>query len=359
MDFEQSVLHFPDQFPDTPSGADTNSSCYVKAAEKYNRIPPAKRINYKKLKVEAPFHFPWKELVDGWKAPGLLNAAEMTNGFCCLRNRNLLQLLQKLVNGCSRPTGKERIPESSAVLEAAHQKLQVIRNDPYLVPVHLVMCSRGVCGKFSMICIPEDDDVAQYMKSPKEPGLVNECGRKRTKNVVKSNKRKQEDTCVTEPISKKSKLEVDNIDTSGSTDGRLGNDVKNISSSSICLEHSAVLLEQTSTNLPDKVSKDVKKSLPFVADVVTSCSRKVVGYVVTESGLAYTKGLGAALGFLSLQGLLSLTERQKMHVRRNANDEKANSSIGGHFAPSGVLALVRSTRCGHYRFARLNILQKI
>lgn len=354
VDFEQSELHFPDHFPDTPAGANLNLSCYVKAAEKYDRIPPAKRINYKTLKVEAPFHFPWKELVDGWMAPRFSNV----NGFCCLRNRDFLQLLQKLVNGCSQVLSKRRFPETGALLEAASQKLQVIRNDPYVVPVHLVMCSRGISGKFSMICIPEDDDVAQYMKSPKEPGLVNECGCKRTKNSAKSNKRKQGKSSLTEPMSKKSKLEVDDIVTSSSADcARLGIDVKNVSSSSICLEHSAVLLEQT-CNLPDKVSKDVKKSLPYVGDVVNSCSRKVIGYVVTDSGLAYTKGLGASLGFVSLQGLLSLIERQKMHVHRNANDEKANSSIG-NFASSGVLILVRSTRCGHYRFARLNILQKI
>lgn len=64
--FESQVLDFPCDFPDTDAGEQYNSEQKKELERQYMLKPPDKRLNYGKLLVSAPFHFPWEELVRYW-----------------------------------------------------------------------------------------------------------------------------------------------------------------------------------------------------------------------------------------------------------------------------------------------------
>jgi len=66
VSLESMTPHFPQDCPDTGS----SKLCYLEQKEKleskFMRKPPQNRLNYGKLVIPTPFHFPWENLVDFW-----------------------------------------------------------------------------------------------------------------------------------------------------------------------------------------------------------------------------------------------------------------------------------------------------
>ncbi len=60
--YEQSLPYFPNDYPDTLSYQQYSNQLKQELQEKYNKRPPAKRVNYSKLKFANPFSSPWDEL---------------------------------------------------------------------------------------------------------------------------------------------------------------------------------------------------------------------------------------------------------------------------------------------------------
>jgi len=143
--FEAGVLTFPDCCPDTPSGAELSSSRADELRSVYNRRPPAKRCNYDKMGVMAPFHCPWLELVRGW----MRRCEEVGNdqSFYCVRNRRLLQLLSDMCAGVAVHT-----PQTSFSAGLRHSGCAIVK-------VHIVMLGRGAPNPFALICLPTKEDI--------------------------------------------------------------------------------------------------------------------------------------------------------------------------------------------------------
>lgn len=363
ISFERPELIFPDNYPDTCAGAEMNLSEYVKANVKYGKIPPAKRINYKKLKVKAPFHYPWKELIAGWKKTddtGGIATTECvtseTENFYCLRSKSLLQSLQMLMSKTDGQNRRKRdVEKEAAKQEAALVALQKLSHMPCLVPVHLKLFGRGAPGRFSMICVPEEKDLSKYYESSGSPVHVHEDGIKKRrkeilnaedkKEMIKTRKRNYNEDSNLAPPTKKQKLGVG----------------KNKPETTVGLnEQSPGNLSEPVSEMCEKVTTTVSEVLPVVGDVVQHCSRLNLGYVTSGSGVSFSKGCGSALGFVSLCGLLSLIENQKNQCEkiRCVNEGQNVRNKWKEIALKGMIVLVRSTRAEHYRFAKLDILQR-
>ena len=63
---ELQAQHFPDDFPDTPSGQAHYEEEKEKLIKNYTHSPPDKRRNYGKFLIGSPFEYPWRELVVEW-----------------------------------------------------------------------------------------------------------------------------------------------------------------------------------------------------------------------------------------------------------------------------------------------------
>ena len=154
--FEAGELTFPDRCPDTPSGAEMSSSRAAELRSAYNRRPPAKRCNYDKMGVTAPFHCPWLELAQAWMHNSVDGQSEQS--FYCVRNRKLLRLLNDVCAGVSsrsKSGGQNSFDESAA--DGISTALQ--QCGPAIVQVHLVMLGRGAPSQLALICLPTKEDV--------------------------------------------------------------------------------------------------------------------------------------------------------------------------------------------------------
>ena len=312
LTFETGQLLYPDHFPDTPPGEEMNLSMYKERFGKYCRMPPAKRCNYIKMGVVAPFHFPWKELVGHWVKQVSSNATEMltdTNqncGFFCVRDRKYLsELQQKLSPENSRRSSsvaikvRRRKQSQKSVHDEASSKTVVEKNAlqlsakclPCLVPVRIVLSGRGAPGCTSMICLANEDDL--------ESSDIRETKHKDpNKPAKKKNKKKSS--------------EITNRDTDNAESD----------------------WKPSKRNL--KTDVDMSK-LPTVENVVHNCSRPTIGYV-TSGGFSFASGQGVGVGFVSLQGLLAVISQKP----------KTSSRV--------ATVLVRSTRSLQYRFAKISVI---
>lgn len=158
--FEAGELTFPDCCPDTPSATETSSSRAADLRAAHDRRPPAKRCNYEKMGVPAPFHCPWLELVRGW-----MRTCEhgkdcgVDQQFYCIRTRSLLRLLNDVCSGVayrSKSTDQNRSVECSA---AADLSTELLQRGPAIVKVQVMMSGRGAPAQFALICLPSEEDV--------------------------------------------------------------------------------------------------------------------------------------------------------------------------------------------------------
>lgn len=150
--FEAGDLTFPDSCPDTPSGVDISLSRATELSSAYSRRPPAKRCNYDKMGVMAPFHCPWLELVQGWM--GTDEGGKRGQFFYCVRSRKLLRLLNDVCAGVRARSEFEsggRTSLSAALLECG----------PGIVKVHVLMMGRGAPDQHALICLPTREDILQ------------------------------------------------------------------------------------------------------------------------------------------------------------------------------------------------------
>jgi len=160
LSFEAGGLTFPDCCPDTPSGAEMSSSRAAELRSAYNRRPPAKRCNYDKMGVFAPFHCPWLELVQGWKCSceDGKEADPDEQLFYCVRSRKLLQLLKDACAGVdSRVKSSKQNSFHGCTTASILTELQ--QSGPAIVKVSVIMMGRGAPSQFALICLPTKDDI--------------------------------------------------------------------------------------------------------------------------------------------------------------------------------------------------------
>lgn len=314
--YECRSLLFPNDFPDTKAGLEFELEQEKECVEKYNRVPPAKRVNYTKLNVPSPFRCPWGKLIEefvtsligngsakGVGATGKTHRPEnhglekmdtsddsgkcssddkvKSKQFFVLRSEKQLRQLQRL---CSCSLDRK--------VEGNNQKGNNITVDSILdeqlyralIPVQIHMINRGSSGQFSLICIPTPEDL--------------------------------------------SKLE---------NDKNYGGPSEPLCQDPLLIEKKKLKKELKDKGIKKKVKVDrTLKSLEEKENTVMRCgSRKVIGYL-NSAGFSFGVGNGAGLGFVAALGLRELLQRP----------------VG----KSGAIVLVRSTASLQHRFARMSVL---
>lgn len=183
-------LSFPKDYPDTKSGYHYAINESGPKIDKYLRIPPAKRINYKKLGVPAPFFSPWKIVISDWQRSmsselGTVfdeKSVHCINDFYVLRDRAKLQCLSNILT--------QKLDIQSF--------MDLFREFSFaLIPICVKMNARGVPDNLSMICIPKLKDVEEFSSSSNFAGPCEEIhsDAKKLSQVKKSDFTKIE-TCV-------------------------------------------------------------------------------------------------------------------------------------------------------------------
>ena len=162
---DSGCLSFPDDFPDTEAGSKEMLSIRNEHVQKYLQKPPAKRPNFLKLHVPCPYFNDYLQLVK------VLNSDNDLQIFNVLRDRKKLIALSKFLT-CHHKLLKEK--------QVPHSFKDLFPNDLFkasLVPVTVKMLSKGCPESFSMICVPNKEDLKQLRsgihKDPLEPLLKN------------------------------------------------------------------------------------------------------------------------------------------------------------------------------------------
>ncbi len=308
---EAGQLNFPDDYPDTPAGHQWEQSIRTEKEAKYSRVPPAKRSNFVKLGVVAPYHCPWLQLVQDWKKtqnqhniPHHLVDHHSNNNTIgdevlsvqVLRDKQVLQDLGRCcvaASKYSKPVVKiVKVSKCQTVKSVKHHPAEVAREELYeklckccvsLVGVRVSMLHRGTPGPFSMICVATPQDLLTLSTDHTYNGPC-EPPHKDQHHIDKKNKKKSKQ-------SKKSK-KSDN--------------------------------KATEVNVFHEV-----KTVQGV------CSREVLGYL-NHGSFALTEGKGSGKGFVAICGLVK--------VLREKKEDKQ------------VIVLVRDTASLQYRFAYLSII---
>ena len=261
----QGALHFPSYYPDTAAGQRFQCDVATEQLNKYKRRPPAKRTNYLRYGVAAPFEPPWRELVTNWavnqneknEQPGVGNEDSQQN-FYVLRCRRTLRALGKFCN----PVPRKSMPVGDSNLVTS-----VFENQQYktaLVPVQVEMCSKGLPGAMAMICVPTEQD------------LKNIQG---TKDLN---------------ASEESRHKIPKFSTKAKT--KAGT-------------------KQLKAKLSQKLEEDRKDR---VAQIRNSCGREVAGWVC-GGGFDLSSGYGTGVGFITVPALKSmLTLRDGIRKRLTA-----------------------------------------
>ncbi|XP_075682072.1 ribonucleases P/MRP protein subunit POP1 [Rhinoderma darwinii] len=341
---QQGLLHLqymgapnvPGDFPDTPAGVKSAQEARVKLLDKYTRRPPAKRTNFIKHGVLAPFHCPWDQLTREWEIrssiavnppevkqqideleskenpcdsplemkmelSSAVSAEEETRleaetkerkDFSVLRNKKLLKMLSTCVDPVSHGDKRASQLRSQDLSCLVGSVLSTFPRS--LVWVKLSIMAKGSPELHSLICIPSEQDLLHLQKDKSFPGpLEPKHGDRFKKKVLKLKKDKKE-VKKNQDSEKKNAVE----ESSHSDDLTLG---------------------LWPSPLPE---------------VTSHCSRLLLGYV-TQGDFSMVVGHGEALGFVSLSGLV--------HMLSGQPQDKTG------------LVLIRNLTSLQYRFAKLTI----
>ncbi|KAI1730773.1 ribonucleases p/MRP protein subunit POP1 domain-containing protein [Ditylenchus destructor] len=162
LDFESGLMSFPQDCADSESGQIYTEMQLKELQDKHERKPKNRRIKYEnKLHVSHPFSFNWNELVYNSHASDV----EKKSGFYILREKRSLFLLSKWLEN----------PELNGKID---QVLQSHSNA--LVPVKFTQISRGRPKRFSLVCLPNIEDIlaisqkknAVITETPTKPDII-------------------------------------------------------------------------------------------------------------------------------------------------------------------------------------------
>ncbi|KAM9308441.1 ribonucleases P/MRP protein subunit POP1 [Gastrophryne carolinensis] len=244
--------HVPGDFPDSPAGAQAATDKEAQLLEKYTKRPPAKRTNFIKQGILAPFLCPWDQLTREWQSRAtaeLVGATEDGKAseepfhdlnmesssvvitepkitedialkdateFSVLRKKNIL----RIISTCCAPRGRGgQKPNAMPCQDLLHIKNLVLTDFPRaLVWVRLSMLTKGSPELHSLICIPSEQDLIQLRKDksfqgPQEPKHGDPFRRKILK-LKKDRKKQKSELKKLKSMQKKqeSKSDQDNME---------------------------------------------------------------------------------------------------------------------------------------------------
>ena len=357
---QQGVPHFPDDYIDTAAGRDAADALCKELEVKQAKWPPAKRPNYAKLGMSSPFNCQWDKLSDEW--------SEHCGDD---QNRATSEELANESNTCPVLVvrDKAKLHQLNKLVHDKKQTQRGIIGDAEKVPAE----TKRVSSK-RLASVAEMQDVSPVKKvkidhnAPK--GDDNE-------NVIKAEKTMPSDTCGNVEMEKARTMQVAN------TLANIG--LTNHPQMYVCVQVSliskgapaarSVIYLPTSDDLsalasnpryggpaepihaeyrlPKKPKKKEKTDAAIKADegkvttdklgitnpdhvnLLTFCSRKVIGYV-TNGAHAFSTGKGYGIGYCCMMGLQEL-------LKIKMEDQSA-------------VVLVRDTGSLQYRMAHINAI---
>lgn len=106
---------------------------------RYFKLPPNKRPNYTKLSIVSPFKCPWSQLIFDWTSPP-------SPTYFVVRDRIALETIAKILQKRSGQISLNQLNLPNSCL----------------IPVHVIMDTRGHSQDFSIICLPKKCDFKNY-----------------------------------------------------------------------------------------------------------------------------------------------------------------------------------------------------
>lgn len=164
LSMESGLLVSPDCCPETVAASEASNYRAAELRADYLRRPPAKRCNYEKLGIPAPFHCPWPQLVAGWSGKDAAN----NSAFYCLRNRKWLLKIAELSTG--RGETRTAVPLDGASSTGSYPLSLPFATDSCIVRVTVRLLGRGVPSRFSSICQPVNGDLSTHSCRGKRSG---------------------------------------------------------------------------------------------------------------------------------------------------------------------------------------------
>ncbi|XP_004915183.1 ribonucleases P/MRP protein subunit POP1 isoform X2 [Xenopus tropicalis] len=340
----------PGDFPDCPAGVQSAKETEDSLLEAYKRRPPAKRANFIKHGVLAPFRCPWEQLTAEWdqragtvtKVPAAEKEEETTMdtnqegevpqgtvteaqedvrmepgsqgtmgneldmekaggaGVCVLRNKRILKELCTLCSLCNQRGPRSKQIPSPAPHGPSDMLLQVLHTFPRsLVWVRLTMLTKGTPELHAMICIPSEQDLVQLatdksFAGPQEPKHGDPIKKKVLKHQKETKKKKAKAKMEKEAPQQKEEMSRDD-------------------------DSDQLTLGLWPNPLPP---------------VISHCCRTLLGFV-THGDFSMAAGCGESLGFVSLTGLIDM--------------------LSGHPVNRTGFVLVRNPSSLQYRFAKIMV----
>ncbi|KAM8966466.1 ribonucleases P/MRP protein subunit POP1 [Pelodytes ibericus] len=337
--------YVPDDFPDCPAGTCCAKETETCLLEKYKRRPPAKRTNFIKHGVLAPFRCLWEELVREWEMqarteslgykeedanrPGIKrtesdisqamevepiggdtadNQVEMKGGECradfsVLRDKKILRQLSACCTPC-RKGPSARQPSKRTSQDVSNLVQPIVRDFPRsLIWVRLSMLTKGHPELHALVCMPSEQDLLQLIKEKSFPGPQEPKHSDAFKNkLLKCKKARKKEQAKKKADSSKTK-----------------DDPSETEPSKKVLQENDLVVGLWPEPLPE---------------LTTHCSRVLIGFV-SQGGFSMAAGLGEALGFVSLTALTHMLSSQP-------EDQRG-------------FVLIRNPSSLQYRFAKLFI----
>lgn len=258
---------------------------------KYFRRPSKKRPNYTKLSITSPFLCPWKQLVKEW-------SEDSSESFYVLRDR-------KILDQCEKALKYQQSVETIALTNAA------------LIPVYIHLISRGNPGNFSIVSLPQPEDLKKKHSSGNGILHFEPVAKDSNSRIRKTLRQKH-----THFLKKQRRMRI-----------RLKKKLQEKSTERVKLPRKkSPLVLQECCNFKEKMEELWVPKTP--SKIKDQCSRTVIGYV-TQSDFIFTDSTVSAIGYVTWNGFRELVERCKKFKQ--------------------VIVLVRGTRTRNYRGGSISI----
>ncbi|CAL7943211.1 unnamed protein product [Xylocopa violacea] len=299
--FEYGNMQSPDiNDPDTPAYTREALSTKLELREKYFRYPPNRRVNFVKLGISSPFFCEWKILMREWAD---------TEEFFVLRNRKLLQLLQK------------SLTQETTIMQDAFD------NKNCLIRVKVSVLKKGCPKRFAVICMPTTKDMQKFMNNKKWSGPVEKLNIDPNETVRKTSRKnhltflkqlKRQRIRYKKALTSKLSMILSKGDFKEFHNFNNENKSKN-------------LLEKSREAVCNQSQKMSQLFLPDCSNVRHSCDREIMGYV-TMGDFSFTEARGIGLGYITLNSLFELIAKEHTFI------------------------LIRNIQTRQYRIAQLEVI---
>lgn len=312
--FENSNFNMPAiHHPDTNAYEIEANFQKKELTEKYFKLPPNKRTNYIKFGITSPFFCEWNLLMKEWT-----NA----DNFYILRNREVLATLSSKMR--TEALEKQEVTTDNSTVDLDH----FIENKNCYVPIRITVQGKGVPKDFSIICLPNNEDLNKFRKNEKWRGPV-ESFKVDSNEELRKTSRKDHLAHLKRLKRQRTRAKKKMNNTVCTTALENAADVTHLNKIRQLVKKK---LDTVNKSLIEHQSQTMQNLyLPKCSAVRKSCDHEVIGYV-TQGEFSFSEAAGVGLGYVVYSAIVSLLKN------------KSN------------IVMFRNTTSRQYRLCRIEIL---